>query len=134
MNNFYEVKVKLLNEEGKKVIELNLFEAVSFTDAEKRAYKHYDGAKDFSIENIAKKTNISEVITDGESERRIDCKVEYMSVSDEKVKVKLLVQADNLESSLSILGKKLINESDFEVKGQVVTNLIDVLFLEKEGE
>ena len=113
MQTWYEIKIKALriDESGyeRKVNETYLLDAVSYTDAEARAY--YFGNEcfkgDFNVTSI-KQSNITEVISKNDGEWWYKAKISLVTIDEEAGKEKkstnyLLVMGNNIDDALTQL-------------------------------
>lgn len=105
--------------ELKRVSENFLIRAVTFGDAETKAFKYLDEKKimgDIYV-TAMKRENYNEIVLNNESETFFKMAVTYLSVDDKKIKASFLVEADKIEEANSILTNYLKenNYHSFEV-------------------
>lgn len=137
--NYFEVKVKYIKvgEDGreKKVSELYLLDAMSFTEAESRITENLREIiqGDFCIEAI-KKSNITELVesNDGNDDKWFKAKVtiidaDSISGREKKSNLYFLVAGENVDKALENLQKSL---STYVVPFEIVqvgdSNIMDV--------
>lgn len=137
MSIYFEIGVKYvrMDENGheRKVSELYLLDAISFTEAEARIYKELQViiSGEFNVMKIAK-TNISEIIPSDNGDRWYKAKVSFITVDEESGKEKRIVQ--NIISFANSVDEadKNIKEAmtgmmtDFEITAIVESKIIDV--------
>lgn len=145
MQNWYEVKVKYLKtgQDGfeKKVTDLYLLDAVSYTDAETRIYEIMKELtrSEFLIMNI-KKSNITEVISEKDGEWWYKAKISLVSIDEEKgreVKISnyLLVAGNDIEDAQKQLKEGLSHMLiSYEVVSVTLSKVVDVFPYVSENE
>lgn len=145
MQNWYEVKVKYLKtgQDGfeKKVTDLYLLDAVSYTDAETRIYEIMKELtrSEFLIMNI-KKSNITEVIAAQDGEWWYKAKISLVSIDEEKgkeVKISnyLLVAGNDIEDAQKQLKEGLSHMLiSYEVVSVTLSKVVDVFPYVSENE
>lgn len=138
MGQNFLVKVKyektMENGMNKIVSELNLFDAMSFTEAEARAIEEYTPLVSGEMEVAEiKKAKFSEIFltTDTSADKYYNCKVNFIvldekSGAEKKTSVQMLVQASSTDDA----GKRLEIQmkgsmADYEVSSVVETKIID---------
>lgn len=137
MSQWFNTKIKYTKntEDGKmlSVSEYYLFDAVSYTDAETRAYEFFpQNLQDFALEDI-KKMKLNEVffIEDG-GEYWFKCRVQFITF-DEKTKkekktaVPMLINALNVKTAYETLEKQLGNLEDYIISDINVTKIVEVI-------
>lgn len=145
MNNWYEVTIKAdkLNEDGKqkKVSEKYLFDALSFTEAESRAYDVIkDYYSDFKVARI-NPIKVSELFF-SKGEFWYKCKVNYITLNEKagketKTPCWIYVQADTPKDAESKLSEGMKGTmADWALESIVETKIIDVYKydLQKEAD
>lgn len=138
MSQWFTVKMKFdrQGEDGliTKVTEPFLVDAVTFTDAEKRVLeeiKAYATTGDIDVADI-KKTKIAELVYDESGDRWYRCKINYMTIDENKGVEKktpqiVMVQADSLRRALDNLVKNMEKfMGDYEIGMITETNILDV--------
>lgn len=119
---------------NKVVSELNLFDAMSFTEAEARAIEEFTTLVNGEMEVAEiKKAKFNEIVltTDTSADKYYNCKVNFITLdeksgAEKKTSVQMLVQASSTDDA----GKRLeshMKESmaDYEVSSVVETKIID---------
>ena len=137
-NMYFECTVSyekvLENGLQKKVSELYLVKAVSFTDAEKVITEYITPyiSGEFSIQGI-KRAKYSELFTDSEGDRYFKATVGFVTLDEKSGKEKqsnsvMLVQADTLEKALDNLQKGMQGTlADYKSVKIEETKLMDVV-------
>lgn len=93
MNSWFQVKVKYQkqNDEGvvKNVTEPYLFDAISYTEAESRAYEELgeELSGEFTVTSVTK-TNITEIVNHDDTEEWYKCKVQFVMLDEDAGKEK----------------------------------------------
>lgn len=141
MNNWYECRVKfekvLENGTQKKVTEVYLVDAMSFTEAENRIIEEMTPyiSGEFEVTAV-KKDRISEMFIDPEGDKWYRAKVMFITL-DEKSGVEkksastMLVQASSFEVAVKNLTEGMKGTmSDWEINSIAETTLMDVYGLE----
>lgn len=115
MNTYYQIGVKYVNGQNKKITENYLLPAIDFTDAESRARLEFTKfiPEDYTITKITK-TNFAEIIL-SDAEKFYKGRVAFVSFDENTGKAKrvtsdCLVQADSVKDA-----EKLISEAWAEV-------------------
>lgn len=143
MNNWIEAKVKYVKqlEDGrlKRVTERYLFDAVSFTDAEARAYEligeRVQG--EFLVTHVTKK-NFEDIFAYEDSEDWYKCKVVYQSIDNDEgkektIKVNMLVTAKDVKQAFERIKESLSDMNiGFEVPKIELTSIVEVIPYETE--
>ena len=137
MHTWFECKVRYIKVDetsgkDKKVNELYLVDALSFTEAESRLIKEMGQMirGDFQVTNI-RMAGYSDIFPFDSGDRWYKCKVAYISVDEEagkekKITSQMLVMADNLKEAYDNLMTSLSGMTiDFEVTSIMESNLID---------
>ena len=119
---FFEVKIKRLEETLEKDIsEVYLFDAVNWTEAEKRTFETMEDLsfKNFKIQSI-KKANIIEVFAYDSGEYWFKIGAEMIIIDeDTKVKVNYLLMADDIQQALTRIKESV----DYSVAPYVVLSV-----------
>ena len=117
MQNYFEVKVKYekTGEDGlpKKVNELYLVDALSFTEAEARIIEEIKPfvSGEFSVSNI-KRSRIAELFDNPSGDKWYRAKVNFVTLAEEKAvekktAVSMMVQASDIEVARAYLAECL---------------------------
>ena len=145
MNYWFECKVKFdhTGNDGmiKSVSQVYLVEAISFTDAEsiviKEAQPYTSG--EFEVVNI-KRVKVGDLFEHAGSDKWYRCKVNYISLDEEKQVEKkmaqiIIIQASTLRDAVNALYEDMRGTlGDWEVVNVTETPIIDVLrFTVKNG-
>lgn len=137
MNNWFEVKAKFTKqlEDGrlKRVTEPYLIDAVTFGNAEERAFEevaeHVTG--EFLITGIVKK-EYADIFAYDDSGDWYQCKLQYVTIDgdegkEKKVKSNFLVTASSVKEAAERIKESLSNMTvEFEVLSVSLTSLVDV--------
>ena len=123
---FFEVKIKRLEETLEKdVSEVYLFDAVSWTEAEKRTFETMEilSFKNFKIQSI-KKANIIEVFAYDSGEYWFKIGAEMIVIDEDtrkesKVKENYLLMADDIQQALTRIKESV----DYSVAPYVVLSV-----------
>ncbi|MFV0484572.1 MAG: DUF4494 domain-containing protein [Bacteroidales bacterium] len=138
MQTWYECKIRYqkIDEDGRerKVSELYLFEAVSYTDAEARVFNFMGQItrEEFTILNI-KKANYAEIFPYDSGDKWIKAKINIITIDEEKSKEKIisnyyLTLADDIKESINRLEESLEYLLVPFVISQVgISNIMDIL-------
>ena len=129
------LKYQKIDENGKekKVSELYLVEAVTFTDAESRINKEIEAyiSGEFNVVNI-KIANYSEIIPYEGGDKWFKSKVVFTSLDEEKGKERktnayMLVQAENLKEAFENLDKAMEGTiSDYTIAAIAESPIMDL--------
>ncbi|WAX17096.1 hypothetical protein PF672P1_00038 [Parabacteroides phage PF672P1] len=137
MHSWFEVKVKFdkIMEDGKqkKVTELYLFDALSFTEAESLATEELKPlvSGDLFIEDI-KRAKLSEVFLNELGDRYYKVTVNFITLdeksgAEKKTKVPMLVQASSIEEAKTVLDDGMKGTmADYTTSMLKETEIIDV--------
>lgn len=140
MAQFIETKIRydkvMENGAVKKVTELFLVDALSFTEAESRIIEEQAPyiSGDFSVSAV-KKSNIAEIFHSGNGDKWFKCKINYIVLNEKsgaegKKASYILVRAYDLEDALASLKKGMKGTmADFEIAAISETEIMDVYFL-----
>mgnify|MGYP001342027927 CR=1 FL=1 len=115
MNNWFECKVSyekiLENGMQKKVTELYLVDALSFTEAEARIIEEIRPyiSGEFTISDI-KRAKYSEIFFNENGDRFYECGIEFITLDEKsgiekRTKSRMLAQASTLEEAMEVLSK-----------------------------
>ncbi|MDG5798945.1 DUF4494 domain-containing protein [Marinilabiliaceae bacterium ANBcel2] len=139
MNRWFECKVKYVrideqSGKDKKVSEVYLIDAVSFTDAECRINSELEQlvSGEFQVTDI-KKAIYSDVFMNGEGDRWYKCKIKYSSVDESAGKEKqvtnqMLILANDLQGALENLSHSLSGMMvDYVITSIVESTIVDVI-------
>ena len=137
MNTWFLCKVKFqkTDEEGrqKMVTEPYLFDAISFTEAESRAFEKLaeELSTEFSVTNISK-SNITEIVPNENADEWYKCKVAFVMLDEDSGKEKkvnnyFLVQANNVKEAVEGVEESLKEMLvPFEIPSVTLTTIMDV--------
>lgn len=137
MQTWFEVKVKYVkvDDDGreKKLSEVYLLDAVTFTDAETRIIKQLETMVrgEFIVDNI-KKSNIVEIFPNESGEWWYKAKIAIVTIDEEKGKEKkinnyFLVAADDLKQALQRLEEGLSYILvPYQTTSLAICNIVDV--------
>jgi len=110
MKQFYQIGVKYVNSENKKITENYLLDAVDFTDAEAKARLEFTSfiPEDYTITKIVK-TKFSEIIQ-SDAERYYKARVAFVALDENSGKSKRviedsLVQADSVKEAEGLISE-----------------------------
>lgn len=143
MNNWFECKIRyektMDNGKMKKVNELYLIDALSFTEAEARIIKEVTPfiTGEFVVSAI-KRESISEIFEDESGDRWFKAKVAFITIdersgAEKESKVNILVQACNSDEALSNLHNGMKGTmADYVVKQIKETDLMGILPFERD--
>ena len=113
MNNYFECKVTfdktLENGKEKKVSELYLVDAVSFTEAEAKITAEFGTLPNFKVKSI-RQYKVAEIVnkTNLDDSRYFKCKLNFITLdeksgAEKKTAVYMLVNAENLDKAKTML-------------------------------
>ena len=137
MANYFEVKITfdktLENGKEKKVSELYLVDAVSFTEAEMKI-NAFAVLPNFKVKSI-RKSNVSEIVNSINSEYTsyFKCKLNFISLDEKsgkekKTAVYMLVDAETLDNAKALLVEHMKGTMfDYSIEKIEEKKLIDVL-------
>lgn len=145
MENFFECKAKYskLGADGndRMVSENYLVDAVSFTEAEERINKElepYISGEFFVV--VIKIAKFSEIIPDEDGDRWFKCKINFISVDEEKGVEKksstyVLVQANTVKEAYANIEAAFSDSvSDYEIPSIQESTILDVFMYNLSGE
>ncbi|MFV0391835.1 MAG: DUF4494 domain-containing protein [Paludibacteraceae bacterium] len=137
MNNWFQCKVKYERngDDGSitKVSESYLIDALSFTEAEERINEEMKPfiSGDFLVSDI-KRARISELFENENGDKWYRCKVNFISLDEEKgvekrVASTMYAQASTLKEAVEVVEKGMQGTlADYEIASVVETNVMDV--------
>lgn len=137
MNNWFQCKVKYERngDDGSitKVSESYLIDALSFTEAEERINEEMKPfiSGDFLVSDI-KRARISELFENENGDKWYRCKVNFISLDEEKgvekrVASTMYAQASTLKEAVEVIEKGMQGTlADYEIASVVETNVMDV--------
>lgn len=142
MATWFQAKIKFVQEDekgvAKNINQVYLFDAVSYTDAEARAYQHLAAeVPDFQLAGLTK-MKINEVFFEENSaEIWFKCIVSYIvfdekSQKDKKVPYVFLLNAHTIKDAYMILESKLGTVQDYIITDIGATKILDVIPYEEE--
>lgn len=137
MNNYFLAKIKIerTTEDGgvKKVTEVHLVDALSFTEAESRIHLEMKPfiSGGFTVEAITRK-NYVEIIDEAAGEKWFECKVNFITLDEVKGVQKktanlMLVAADNTREAEDRLRYNMKGTlADYEIEKIAETRILEV--------
>ena len=137
MNNYFLTKIKIerTKEDGsvKKVTEVHLVDALSFTEAEARIHLEMKPfiSGEFTVEAITRK-NYVEIIDEAAGEKWFECKVNFITLDEEKGIEKktaylMLVAADNTREAEDRLRENMKGTlADYKIEKIAETRILEV--------
>jgi hypothetical protein len=143
MNNWFNVKVKytkqLENGTFKRVSESNLFAAISFTDAEARAFEELGSMirGEFHVLAITR-ADFHDIFGIDGCQSWYQVKVQYVSFADDgekakKITTKFLVQGNNIDDATKNTNESLSTMMvDYQIISVVESPIIDVFPYKEE--
>lgn len=144
MASWFQVKIKYSqvteDDKVKTISEAYLFDAVSYTDAETRAYEFMaSNLPDFEMVDI-RKMRLNEVffVEDG-GEYWFKCRVQFITFdektgAEKKTAVPMLINALNLKAAYESLAERLGTLEDYIISDINVTKILEVVPYEKSIE
>ena len=145
MANYFEVKITfnktLENGKEKKVSELYLVDAVSFTEAEARIIEEIQPyiTGDFTVADI-KRAKISELFFNEAGDRFFRIKVYFITLdeksgAEKKTAATMLAQACTLKEAIAVLEEGMKNTmADYSIASVSETMLMDVFPFSLDGK
>lgn len=143
MATWFQAKIKFVQEDEKGVArninQVYLFDAVSYTDAEARAYQHLAAeVPDFQLVGLSKMKLNEVFFEENSSEIWFKCKVSYIvfdekSQKDKKVPFAFLLNAHNIKDAYMILETKLGSVQDYIITDIGATKILDVIPYEEDS-
>lgn len=137
MNNWFTVKVKYTkqmdNGTFKRVSELYLLSAITFTDAEARIYEELGTTIRGEFQVIAiQRVDFNDVFlgSNGDIFEFYQIKISYQDTTDEKSKLitqKYLINATSIENATESIIKELSTMMiDYKIESVIKSNIVDV--------
>ena len=138
MANYFEVKITfdktLENGKEKKVSELYLVDAVSFTEAETKITAEFGTLPNFKVKSI-RQYKVAEIVnkTNLDDSRYFKCKLNFITLdeksgNEKKTAVYMLVDAENLDKAKTMLVEHMKNTmADYVIEKIEETKIIDVI-------
>ncbi|MDR2004102.1 MAG: DUF4494 domain-containing protein [Prevotella sp.] len=145
MHNWFECKISYekTQENGmqKKVAELYLVDALSFTEAEAHIIEEMKPyiSGEFTVTDI-KRAKLSELFFNNNGDRFYMCGVEFISPkeksdTEKKIKVQILAQASSLEEAMRVLAKGMEGTlADYNSVSIKETKIMDVFPYNEEDK
>ncbi len=144
MATWFQAKIKFVQEDEKGVArnisQVYLFDAVSYTDAEARAYQHLAAeVPDFQLTGLTK-VKLNEVyFEENSSELWFKCKVSYIvfdekTQREKKVPYAFLLNAHTIKDAYSILESRLGTVQDYIITDIGATKILDVIPYEEDND
>ncbi len=144
MATWFQAKIKFVQEDEKGVArnisQVYLFDAVSYTDAEARAYQHLAAeVPDFQLTGLSKMKLNEVYFEENSSEIWFKCKVSYIvfdekSQREKKVPYAFLLNAHTIKDAYTILESKLGTVQDYIITDIGATKILDVIPYEEDSE
>lgn len=137
MHNWFQCKVKYERnaDDGSitKVNEAYLIDALSFTEAEERINEEMKPyiSGEFLVSDI-KRAKINELFENEQGDRWYRCKVNFITIDEEKgvekrIAVAMYAQASTLKEAVEVVEKGMKGTlADYEIASVVETNIMDV--------
>lgn len=120
---YFEIKIKVVKENGSKVSEIFVTDAVSFTDVEVIANKYLEGIT-FEIEAITRKNYIN-IFQSPKGGFYYKVSIEWEDLESKTIKEVFLQQALDIDEGKALL---LVNlKGNVEVKAIVETKVLDFI-------
>ena len=138
MNNYFEVKITfdktLENGKEKKVSELYLVDAVSFTEAEAKITAEFSPLPNFKVKSI-RQYKVAEIVnkTNLDDSRYFKCKVNFITLdeksgAEKKTAVYMLVDAETLDKAKALLVEYMKGTmADYSIEKIEETKLMAVI-------
>ena len=138
MANYFEVKITfdktLENGKEKKVSELYLVDAVSFTEAEAKITEHMSAylSVQFEVKSI-RKYKVAEIVPMGSGDTYFKCKLNFITLEEKsglekKTAVNMLVNAKTLDDAKFDLVEFMKGTmADYSIEKIEETKIIDVI-------
>ena len=138
MKNYFEVKITfdktLENGKEKKVSELYLVDAVSFTEAETKITAEFSPLPNFKVKSI-RQYKVAEIVnkTNLDDSRYFKCKLNFITLdeksgAEKKTAVYMLVDAENLDKAKVLLVEHMKSTmADYSIEKIEETKIIDVI-------
>lgn len=138
MANYFEVKITfdktLENGKEKKVSELYLVDALSFTEAEAKITAEFLPLPNFKVKSI-RQYKVAEIVnkTNLDDSRYFKCKLNFITLdeksgNEKKTAVYMLVDAENLDKAKTLLVEHMKSTmSDYSIEKIEETKIVDVI-------
>jgi hypothetical protein len=138
MNNYFEVKITfdktLGNGKEKKVSELYLVDALSFTEAEAKITAEFAPLPNFKVKSI-RQYKVAEIVnkTNLDDSRYFKCKVNFITLDERSGKEKksavyMLVDAETLDNAKALLVEHMKSTmSDYSIEKIEETKIMAVI-------
>lgn len=120
---YFELKTTGFKNNGSKLSQLFITNAISFTDVEVKTNKHLEG-QTFEVETIAKKNYIN-VFQNNEGEFYYKVSIEWEDLESKIIKETYLQQASSIDQGKFLLLKNI--KGDVEVKAIVETKILEFI-------
>lgn len=144
MTSWYQVKIKFQevveDDRVKNITEAYLFDAVSYTDAEAKAYDYFAGSKPaFELQSITKMKLAEVFLQESGAEIWFKIRVQYI-IFDEKTKqekktaVTMLINAHNVKDAYESVDQRLGSMDDYIISDVNATKILDVFPYDETGE
>lgn len=131
--SYFECKVRYQNKLGKKVNELYLVNALSFTEAEARIIDKITPFVSGELYLMAiKRANFSEIIPGEKGDKWFKCKLAFITINEKSAKesktnTNILVQANNIDEAKLSLDEAMKGAmADYLVESVIETKIVDV--------
>jgi len=137
--SWYKATINFIQQDEKgqtrKVSQQYLFDAVSYTDAEARAYAYCaeePKAMEFKVSNIAKQAVNEVFFIENNSEKWFKAKVSYIvfdekSQREKKVPFNFILNAYDIKDAYDLLSQKLGTVQDYFIESIISTGILDVI-------
>ena len=136
MANYFEVKITfdktLENGKEKKVSELFLVDALSFTEAEAKITAEFSPLPNFKVKSI-RPYKVAEIVPMGSGDTYFKCKLNFITLDEKrglekKTAVNILVNATTLDEAKSDLVNYMKGTlADYSIEKIEETKIIDVI-------
>ena len=136
MANYFEVKITfdktLENGKEKKVSELYLVDAVSFTEAEAKITAEFSPLPNFKVKSI-RQYKVAEIVPSELGDTYFKCKLNFITLdeksgAEKKTAVYMLVNAENLDKAKTMLVEHMKNTmSDYSIEKIEETKIMAVI-------
>lgn len=137
MATWFQARIKFVQEDEKGIArninQTYLFDAVSYTDAEARAYQYLAAeVPDFQLVGLTKMKLNEVYFEDNNAELWFKCKVSYIvfdekSQKEKKVPFAFLLNAETVKEAYMILETRLGSVQDYIITDIGVTKILDVI-------
>lgn len=144
MATWYLAKIGFIQQDEKgqnrKVTQQYLFDGVSYTDAEARAYAYCaEELQEFKIESIRKQMFNEVFFIENNAEKWLRAKVSFIIFDEKtqresKVPFNFLLNAKDVKEAFEILVEKLGTVQDYVIENIVTTGILDVIPYEEITE